>query len=333
MLDAQYATSIQSVEELPVNIFDYGTGQWTGESFLATKDIKNSDGTNKFADSDYERTFNLFQPKAGVNWNINDNWNVYGNYGIAKKEPKVGDWYARSDGPGVNQPVDDNGDPIELTEETLRSLEFGVGFNSQYANVTANYFNSIFEDKIESVTEQNGDRSTLNAGNATHSGFELSAAGRYKGWDAVLSVTATSNVWDEMNVDEIFGIPAEDVVGKVVPFAPENIYHAGVGYTFSGLRLGLEADKWDRYYGNYDNTAVLTNFFSLNAVIEYGFILAGSRIDLRFNANNITGREQFQNADWTRDFGRNDALNGQFYMYVQQSPLQNYFLTATVTIL
>jgi outer membrane receptor protein involved in Fe transport len=333
MLDAQYAVSDQSVEENKVRIFDYGLGQWTDKYFLATKDIKNSDGTSKFADSDYERTFNFFQPKAGVNWNINDNWNVYGNYGIAKKEPKVGDWYSRSSGPGTNQPVDDNGKPIDLIEETLKSLEFGVGYNSQYLNVTANYFNSKFEDKIESVTEQNGDRATLNAGNATHSGFELSAAGRYKGWDASLSVTASSNTWDEMNVSKIFGVDAEDVVGKVVPFAPENIYHAGIGYTFSGLRLGLEASKWDRYYGNYDNTAVLPNFFSLNAVVQYGFILAGSRIDLRLNANNILGREQFQNANWGRDFNRNDALAGQFYMYVQQSPLQNYFFTVTVTVL
>jgi len=333
MLDAQYAVSDQSVEENKVRIFDYGTRQWTNNYFLATKDLKNSDGTLKFANSDYSRTFNLFQPKAGINWNLNDAWNVYGNYGIAKKEPKVGDWYSRSRGPGTSQPLDNNGNRIELTEETLKSLEFGVGYTSQYLNVSANYFNSKFEDKIESVTEQNGDRSTLNAGNATHYGFELSAVGRYKGWDANISATASSNTWDAMNVSKIFGVPAEDVVGKVVPFAPENMYHIGVGYTFSGIRLGLSADKWDRYYGNYDNTASLPNFFSLNAVVEYGFLLAGSRIDLRFNANNITGREQFQRASWSRDFNRTDALRGKFYMYVAQSPLQNYFLTITVTVL
>ncbi len=329
MLDGQYASYNSKVEETPLRAYDFGAGEFTGTTYLATEDLVDSDGNKIYSKDDYERTFTFFQPKAGVNWNISDSWNVYGNGGIAKKEPKVGDWYDRDDGPGANQP-----EGHDLIAETLTNLEVGVGFFNPSARVTVNYFHSKFEDKIESVTDQEGDRVTINAGNATHSGLELAANGAYEGWDAFISLSIGTNTWDDMNVDEIFGTPSEDVVGKVVPFAPENIYHAGFGYSFTTqFRIGLDGTAWDNYFGNYDNTAKLKDYFSLNAVIEYAFLLAGSRVDLRFNANNITGREQYTNAAWDRDFNRTDDMAGVYNMYVMQAPLANFFLTASVTIL
>lgn len=334
MLDGQYASYNSKVEETPIQVFDFGAGKFTETTYLSTVDLKDSDGYPLYTKDDYERTFNFFQPKAGLNWNINDNWNVYGNFGIAKKEPKVGDWYDRDDGPGANQPVDANGNIMELKEETLTNYEGGIGYYKSNARVTANFFYSKFEDKIESVTNQEGDRVTMNAGNATHYGLELAANVAYSGWDAYLSLSAGSNTWDEMNVSEIFGTDSADVVGKVVPFAPENIYHVGVGYSLTPqIRVGIDGTAWNRYYGNYDNTASLPNFFAINLVVEYAFFLSGARVDLRFNAYNINAREQFTNAAWTRDFNRTDDMAGKYFMNVMQSPMQHYFLTATVTIL
>jgi len=334
MLDGQYASYNSKVEETPLEVFDFGTGSFTGTTYLPTQDRKNSDGTPLYTEDQYERTFNFFQPKAGLNWNINDNWNVYGNFGIAKKEPKVGDWYSRSSGPGANQPVDASGNIMELKEETLTNYEVGIGYYKSNTRVTANYFYSIFEDKIESVANQTGEFVTINAGNATHHGLELAASGTLASWDAFLSLSVGTNTWDEMNVKEIFGTDSADVVGKVVPFAPENIYHVGIGYSLtSQFRVGIDGTAWNRYYGNYDNTASLPNFFALNLVVEYAFFLSGARVDLRFDAYNINAREQFTNAAWDTDYGRNDEKNGSLFMYVMQSPMQHFFFTATVTIL
>ncbi|MCK5505279.1 MAG: TonB-dependent receptor, partial [Thermodesulfovibrionia bacterium] len=333
MLDGQYASYNSKVEETPLQAFDFGAGKFTSTTYLPTQDLVDSDGNPLYTEDQYERTFSFFQPKAGLNWNINKNWNVYGNFGIAKKEPKVGDWYSRTGGPGANQ-LDELGNIVELTEETLTNYEGGIGFYNPNARVTVNYFYSKFEDKIESVELQNGEFLTINAGNATHHGLELAANGAYSGWDASLSLTIGTNTWDDMNLNEIFGFPAEDVVGKVVPFAPENMYHAGIGYSFTPqFRIGIDGTAWDNYFGNYDNTAKLKDYFALNAVVEYAFLLAGSRVDLRFDAYNITGREQFTNAAWDRDFNRTDDKVGTYFMNVMQAPLQHYFITATVTIL
>jgi hypothetical protein len=62
-----------------------------------------------------------------------------------------------------------------------------------------------------------------------------------------------------LNIDQIFYEDAADVEDKVVPFSPEKMASASIGYTFQdmpllgSLRIGLNA-KWnDEYYTTYDN--------------------------------------------------------------------------------
>ncbi|MCH8325528.1 MAG: TonB-dependent receptor [Bacteroidetes bacterium] len=318
MLDGQWARSKQSIEENPIQIFDYAAGKFLEATFFATST------SGKFVESDYERSYNFFMPKIGANYNISNEMNFFANFSVSKKEPKVGDWFNRASGPLTTQ---------ILTEETLKNYEAGLVYSTRNFTLSANYYYLKFEDKIQSVTDQGGDRVTINAGNAIHKGIELSANGRYKKVDGSISVTVSSNKWDELNVQKIFGIDAADVIDKVVPFSPENLTHLTFGVNFApNFRVGVTADAWNKYYGNFDNTAVLPNYYSLGAVVTYNFKLNNSDISLRFNVDNITNREQFSRAAWDRDFNRNDSKVGQFFMNVLQSPLRTAFLTVAVTL-
>ncbi|GAB4330895.1 MAG: TonB-dependent receptor [Calditrichia bacterium] len=326
MLDGQYARYSSKVEEKPMQIFDFAAGDFIDATYYATKTSGN------FTDDDYERTFTFFMPKFGANYNVNEAINVFGNYSISKKEPKTGDWYSRSGGPGANQPKDANGNPIELDPETLENIEFGLGYRHRYFSVKANYYIMNFKDKIEAVTNQEGDRETINAGKAKHQGLELEANARYNNFDATISATLSQNRWQEMNVQKIFGIDAEDVIDKVVPFAPERMFAAAFGYNFGPFRVGLQGNYWDRYYGNYDNTASLPAYFSLDAVLSYTMQIGGADVDFRLNLNNLTNRENFTRAEWTRDFNRNDGLAGKYRMYVVQAPLFHSFFTTQISL-
>lgn len=332
MADGQYARYSSKIEERPIRVYDFAAEKWTNISFFRTRDIKNSDGSPKFKDSDYERTFTFFMPKVGANVNLTEALNFFGNYSVSKKEPKAGDWYSRSSGPGANQPKDASGNPIELKEETLKNWEFGIGYSSRYYAIKANYYIMDFEGKIESVTDQKGERVTINAGNSRHKGLEIEARARVKKVDANLSASIASNKWQEMSVQQIFGIPAENVVGKVVPFSPEKMYSAEFGYNFSNFRVSFSGLYWDNYYGNYDNTASLPAFFELNAAISYNFTVSGAHVALRWGLNNITNRKNLVRAAWTRDFNRNDNLAGVYNMYVVQSPLFNSFFTTQISL-
>ena len=332
MLDGQYARYSSRVEERPIRVYDFAAQKWTDIFYYQTRDLKDENGNPKYKDSDYQRVFTFFMPKAGFNYNITPEFNFFGNISVSKKEPKTADWYSRSSGPGANQPKDENGNPIELKPESLTNYEAGIGYYGRYVIVKANAYLMNFEDKIERVVNQAGELVTINAGKARHMGLELEARFRYHRWDGLLSATYSRNRWQEMNVQKIFGINKEDVVNKVVPFAPERIFNAELGYNIKGFRFGLSTSYWDEYYGNYDNTAKLPAFFELNAVIAYHFKLAGSDVDIRLNLNNITNRENYTRAAWTRDFNRNDDLAGKYYMYVVQAPLFYTFLTTQITL-
>lgn len=345
VLDGQYASYKSKVEENPVQIFDFEAGHFVDAYFRSSADKQNADGTPMFSDSDYERTYDFFSPKLGLNYNVNDQLNVLVNYSIANKEPKVGDWYTRGTGPNVDQ---------ELDPEKSTNMEFGAGYRTGSLSVDANYYILNFEDKIESVYNQLDERVTINAGKAKHQGLELAATAVVGQIDASGSLTLAQNRWQDVDVNQIFGAPADSVEEKVVPFSPEKMAGAAVGYTVGPFRAGLSTRWWDEYYGSYTNNyealvdtalvwrkAKLPYFFELNADLSYGLKIGGRDVNLRLDLNNLTNRQNFAKAEWSQDFNRHyadgsldlvstGANAGKYYMYVAQSPLFNAFFTVEI---
>lgn len=269
MLDGQYAVYYSEVDENLIRFFDPINGEFIDAGYYATKndsidvwmydDIGDSTlvRISKFDDDDYKRTYNFFSPKFGININLNNDWNVLANYSIVYKEPTVGDWYDRSNGPGVNQIVDNR--EFDLVPEKGETIEGGLGYNHDPFKVDVTYYYTKYTDKIESITDLHGDSKTINAGKATHQGIEFSFEGKLGDFDTKASATFSKNRWGDLNFQNIFYENAEDVEGKVVPFSPEKMASAGIGYTFQemplsgNLRIGLNA-KWnDDYYTTYDN--------------------------------------------------------------------------------
>ena len=352
LLDGQYALYNSRIEENPIRVFDYGLGMFTDNYYYATK--------ANFDDEDYEKTYSFLSPKAGINYNITEYLNVLANYSIAYKEPRMGDWYSRSSGPDASQTLPD-GTVDELDPEKASTAELGVGYNGVGWNVTANFYQTIYADKIESSVQQNGDYLTINAGEATHQGVEFDAGFIFDNFDGGVSVTYSQNRWTELDVQEIFGEDQADVIDKVVPFSPEQMASFNFGYTFNltggDLRIGLSGNWWDEYYGNYTNEyyteyemedptdpwssvipiessltdAKLPSFLALNSDISYQFKLGNKDASIRLDLKNINNKEDnYNRAYWTSDYGRNDLLNGKKYMYVTPAPLFNAFLTAEV---
>ncbi|MBN1155132.1 TonB-dependent receptor, partial [candidate division KSB1 bacterium] len=168
MVDGQYSNYNFDVNENPIEIFDFALGKFVGKKYRSTADLLDQWGNSKFKDSEYERTFEFFTPKFGINYNLTDKMNMMVNYSMAKKEPDAGDWYNRDKGPGTNQP-----EGVELTAEKVNTAEFGVGYRETNFVVNANAYYTDFSDKIERVTDFLGNSETINAGKAVHKGVEL----------------------------------------------------------------------------------------------------------------------------------------------------------------
>ena len=350
LVDGQYASYTSEVEELPIQIFDYGQGNFTDEYYYATKELKNDDGSLKFTDDDYKKTFNFFSPKFGVNYNITEYLNLLANYSIAKKEPRLTDWYSRSGGPDDYQTWTDTAGVVhveELDPEKATTVEFGVGYEGVGWNANANYYITDYEDKLESTYLLEGEYITINAGNARHQGLELAANFVYGNIDGAISGTYAQNRWTEMTVEKIFGEPDSLIVDKVVPYSPEQMVSGSIGYTFHDmplngkLRIGFSGNWWDEYYGSYTNTyklidgteveAKLPYYLSINTDFTYSFKLGGKNASIRLDLKNINNRDDnYLRAYYGTDYGRDDNLVGDKYMYVQPAPKFNAFITAEV---
>ena len=342
--DVNYAWAKQSIDENPIEIFDLGISQWTGTFFRASMDMKNEDGTAKFSTDDYERTYSFVSPKFGANYNINDNFNVLANVSIAKKEPRVGDWYHRDKGPGANQLPG-----VELNPEQTTNMEMGFGYATANLGANVNYYYAIYDDKIEYVRDDIEGNQTINAGKAVHQGLELSVRGNYGKFDFASSLTWAQNRWQEMGPDQIFGVDASEVVDKVVPFTPERMANGNLGYSLdSGIRFGLGFNWFDEYYATYTNMyekrdlttgdvigeeeAKLPSFLDVSFNVSVPFMLAGKHISVRLDLNNITNNDNYSRARYGKDYNRNDALGGKMHWYVQQAPKFNAFITTSIEL-
>ncbi len=400
MIDGQYGYYTSSVSENPIEIYDLGTGEPTGHFFYSTKEITNADSTLKFSTEDYSKAYSFFSPKFGVNYNISEYFNIIANYSIAYKEPRTKEWYDGYNGPDGNQMYtkniviyDDLGNPIdnqdeehfygELVPEKINTIEFGIGYDGIVFDFDANYYISDYTDKIEYVNlpviEEYYDAEndsigineydtnlTLNAGQARHQGLELTTKFKYDNFDASNSVTLSQNRWTEMNVEEIFGGSADDIVGNVVPFSPETIINFSAGYTFEKLpldgkfRFGVSGKYWDGYYANHqneyecvedldgDHIADLTStksskipyFAELGVDFKYSFKIGGKGAFVKFAFNNITNRENFSSANIRKDYNRgyfnedgifvDDYLTAVENLSFTPSPLFNMFMTMEV---
>ncbi|MGA1199955.1 MAG: hypothetical protein ACO36I_25955, partial [Candidatus Latescibacterota bacterium] len=137
------------------------------------------------------------------------------------------------------------------------------------------------------------------------------------------------------------GSPAADVVGKVVPFAPEQTAFVKLDYRQKVYGLGMRVNWWDKYYATFTNDYVDVNGITKEAKLPYfldlGFYASYQKpvgktmLSLRLNCNNVLNRsDNYQRAQLTVDSTRNDALSGKLHWYVLQSPLFHVFLMGQV---
>jgi len=348
MFDVQQNFIEQEVTENFIRQYDYYNRAWTDiyaratmdiiENWDASNGVPTTSSVNVVANPDaaidlYSRSYDFFQPKFGVNWNVSENWNVFGNYSQSKKEPKVGDWYNRSSVPQSD---------IDLQEEDLTDLELGFGYRSHNVAFTLNWYSLDFENKIESVTDSNGDRETLNAGNADMEGFEISLklqATEHLTWTA--SATLADNKWvsPNPNIDQIFFIDSEDIIGKYVPGSPQTMFFTELSYSQDAWYGFVNFNYWDDYYTTYDNTNVtyrglvmdtlnedstLPEFSEIGLGVGYDWELKnGSTLKIILRGNNITGHKHFVDAYVGSDYGRESSGP---YLGVTQAPEENFWL-------
>jgi len=246
--------------------------------------------------------------KGGLNFNIDENHNVFGNIGYYSKQPLFDAVY-----PGNRNDLNE-----DLENEKVFGVELGYGFRSQYFNANVNLYRTSWADRFETTsatffrdTPQEV-RGTANLEGITqvHQGIEFdfygSLSNKFK-WNAMLSIgdweykDDISTAYFDDNQNPIAGV--EDATlnldGVKVGNAAQFTASAGADYTIiDNLSIDATYRYADNLYADYDAAAAANNdnfevfelpsFGLLDLGASYGLDLGDYRLGFRVNVNNVT---------------------------------------------
>lgn len=246
--------------------------------------------------------------KGGLNFNINENHNVFGNIGYYSKQPLFDAVYLNNE----NTLNDD------LTNEQVFGVELGYGFRSLYFNANVNLYRTSWADRFEttSATFFRGTpeeiRGTANLQGITqvHKGVEFDFYGRVGNkfsWNGMLSVgdweykgDVEANFFDSSQ-NQIPGVEPGvlNLDGVKVGNAAQLTASIGADYEFiDNLKVDATYRYADNLYADYDAPDALDNsnfdvfelpsFGLLDLGLSYGLDLGNNRLGLRLNVNNVT---------------------------------------------
>jgi outer membrane receptor for Fe3+-dicitrate len=259
--------------------------------------------------------------KAGVNYNINEQHNVYFNTGYYSKQPFFNAVY-----PNNASIINDN-----LTNEKVKAAEVGYGFRSKIFNATLNAYYTQWDDRFTPGTDPDaasnpGGYYTFTGVNETHTGVELEVNARLIDklkLNGMISIgdwkydgNATSNRFDASNNPFPGGVAQTLYLdGVKVGNNAQTTMAIGAAYEIlHGLNVDYNLNYTEKLYGNISpvNFLSATNkgalelpgFATSDAGISYKFLFGKDKanaLNFRFNVNNLFDRT-FINESFTNIF-------------------------------
>lgn len=200
------------------------------------------------------------QFKGGAMFNLQDNFSVFGNFGIVGKPPIL-DNVIDSDGAVSSDPIN----------EKFVSAEMGLNFNAGMFAVTANVYNTNWKDRnlTRSVVTGAGDSGDtdiiyLTGVNQTHQGLEIEASAQLMDMLRIDAAVSLGNwKFDEDAVGE-YKNEAGDLLGTYnyalkelfVGDMPQTSFVFGATVTpMKGLRLQVIDSYYTKNYANWSPTS------------------------------------------------------------------------------
>ncbi|MGH8286632.1 MAG: TonB-dependent receptor [Steroidobacteraceae bacterium] len=247
----------------------------------------------------YRDTFTSFTPSASVSYRWSDDTMTYLSYAEGFKG---GGWNSHFNAVLNQAQVDallkfeqeeaetiELGFKLDLAENTLRLN--GAVFTADYTDMQVTYRGPIFPPP----TPPGVAPFLTNAGKATIDGAELEATwAPTADWIVEASVGYLDATIDELVATPLLILPAELVVGNVLPFAPEWQGHVGIAYTARVNDLAI-TPRIDVSYQD-------TTFFDATNTVEI------AQLDdvTVLNASVVLGRDA---GPWSVTLGVNNATD------------------------
>lgn len=182
-------------------------------------------------------TYNFFNPKAGLLFDIDNNNKVYASVAVAHREPTRNDY---EDNLGT-----------ELKAERLIDWEAGYKYANSSFSAGANFYYMSYKDQFVLTGELNniGEPIAKNAGKSYRMGLELEAAWRpidWFRWD--INATFSKNRAKDWTI-EVEGQDTPVSLGDTrLSFSPDIIFNNIFTFSYKGLKASIQSQYIDDQY-------------------------------------------------------------------------------------
>ena len=233
---------------------------------------------------DVNDTFRFFNPKVGLNYQLNDKNSFYGYFGIANKEPRRDDYESGS-----------------VKPERLLDYELGWKYASQKVKVSANAFYMNYHDQLVLTGALNDVGSPIftNSGKSYRVGLEL---------ESVIAITdkiiLSPNITLSQNKNQDFYFERDGVLGNLgntnIAFSPDVIIGNSIAFLpIKNFQIALLSKYVGKQsMGNIDSEkSVLDAYFvnDLNATYEWKINKGLKSITFSALVNNLFNLEYESN--------------------------------------
>ena len=223
---------------------------------------------------DIDEPFDFFNPKAGINWRIDERNRVYASFAVAQKEPTRNNY---TDGLFLQHP----------TREKLYDWEAGYEFRNDRFLFSTNLYYMNYKDQLvlNGKINEIGEPMAENVPNSYRMGIELLAGVRFTDWlrwevnatfsrnrikDYVGYVGDYTDTWDEMWTQT-----AIETGNTTIAFSPSVTVGSMLSFDFKGFTASLQTQYVSRQYlDNFERKEdSLDPYFVNNLDLAYTFKL------------------------------------------------------------
>ncbi|MGH7453445.1 MAG: TonB-dependent receptor, partial [bacterium] len=241
----------------------------------------------KFIGTEFTRPYNFLNPRIGVNYNFNEQLNMFANFSRTSREPRLKNFYdaAEASTPAswgaivpqfeINPDSTYNFDKPLVKPETLNDYELGVAYRNGGWRASINFFYMDFKDEIikQGQLDRFGQPITGNAERTLHSGVELLAGARI-----FPKLTISSNLMLSRNELRKYTIYQGDSSRQILdgnPIAgfPNMLANGRLTFTDFGLSASLAMQYVGKQYSNNfkNEKNMVDSYMVFNGITSYTF--------------------------------------------------------------
>ena len=226
--------------------------------------------------SELKHSFDLFSPRIGVSYKLNQNFTLFGNIAQGEQVPFASELESNDD----------------LKNATSRSIEMGIKGRSHTWQFDLNAYVSEVENEIINVRTDN-ESIYQNAGSTDKKGIEFSGSFQVlKEQIAGQLALGFNYAYSDYSYNEFseivygMGPPTNfDRSGNQLPFIPEHYYSINADYTHpSGIKARIQADSWGEYYLDHANSE---KYGGYDFVTSVNLSYAKGPHDISLNVQNL----------------------------------------------